>query len=210
MDLIAEVFTAYAVRHSSKEDALLAEIAAYTRKEVPLPQMLSGHIQGRLLALCASFKQPRYVVEIGTYTGYSALCLCEGLAPKGQLLTIDRNKDLGPKVQAFFDASRWARQIDFRIGEAQEVLATIQKTPELVFIDADKSNYINYYEWAVPQLAPGGVIIADNVLWKGKVLDTQTYDDKETRALHAFNQHVQADSRVYKPIPRVYNLLLPP
>ena len=200
MGIIAKDIEDYACRHTTPAGNLLEEILAYTQAEVPVPQMLSGHLQGRFLAFLSKLLRPKRVLEIGTYTGYSALCLCEGLSPSGELITLDINAKIEPRVRAFFAKSDWAQQITYLIGDAKVLLPSISGPLDLVFIDADKLNYGLYYRLIVEKLRVGGVLIADNMLWSGKVLEHKK--DKSTHALHAFNQEVQADERFS-------NLLLP-
>ena len=202
MDLIDPGIQQYAERHSTAEPPPLREIAAYTRRHVHTPRMLSGHLQGRLLSMLSHMMKPAAILEIGTYTGYSALCLAEGLAPGGRLVTIDNDRSLEKKTKAFFAASPWAEQIDFRLGDAAAILPTLTGSFDLVFIDADKKNYTRYYDMVMNKLTKGGHIIADNLLWSGKVLSPEHTQDDPTRALAAFAEKVQAD-------PRVANVLLP-
>lgn len=202
MEFIPAEIEAYALGQSSPAGRLLDEIEAYTKAEVPMPRMLSGHLQGRTLALISKLLQPRRVLEIGTYTGYSALCLAEGLHSEGRLFTLDMNAELAPRVRQFFAASPWKEQITYTIGDARQLIPKMEGPWDLVFIDADKESYPLYYDLVTQSLRPGAVLVADNVLWSGKVLDLAEHSDKDTRALHTFNQKVQAD-------PRVENVLLP-
>ena len=181
---------------------LLALLNRETHAKVLQPRMLSGHVQGRLLALFSSMMRPRRVLEIGTYTGYSALCLAEGLTEDGLLITIDVNEELEDFTRSFFDKSPYKNKIDYRIANAVELIPTLPDTFDLVFIDADKLNYALYYDLVIDKVRPGGVIIADNVLWSGKVVQTDKKIDKDTQNLLDFNQKVHND-------PRVSNLLLP-
>lgn len=191
----------YALAHTSSEGALLTQLNRETHAKVLQPRMLSGHLQGRLLALFSKMMRPRRVLEIGTYTGYSALCLAEGLTDDGHLLTIDVNEELEAFTRAFFDQSPLGTKIDFRIADAAQLIPTLTDTYDLVFIDADKKNYALYYDLVIDKVRAGGVIIADNVLWSGKVVQNEKID-KETEALLAFNQKIHKDVRVS-------NLLLP-
>ena len=192
----------YAQQHTSAEPTLLQKINRDTHTDVLLPRMLSGHMQGRILSLISKFIQPKYILEIGTYTGYSALCLAEGLQPNGKLVTIDINEELEDRVKSYFSDAKLTNRIDYRIGNALDVIPELSDSFDLVFIDADKENYILYYEMVIDKLKDGGVIVADNVLWTGKVLGKEKKLDKDTKALIAFNQFVQNDSRVE-------NVLLP-
>jgi len=200
MDLLAPGLWRYAEANTTKPSALLEKIDRDTHAQIMKPRMLSGHLQGRLLSMISKMIQPRYVLEIGTYTGYSALCLAEGLKADGKLITIDINEELEERVRQYFSQSEYDKQIDFRIGNALEILPTLTEPFDLVFIDADKENYGAYYDLLVDKLRSGAVLLADNVLWSGKVLDEKK--DKDTRAIDAFNQHIQAD-------PRVENVLIP-
>ncbi|EMR03414.1 O-methyltransferase [Cesiribacter andamanensis] len=201
MEFLDKDVQAYAEDHSSPEPALLQQINRDTHAYVLMPRMLSGHLQGRLLAMLAQMIRPRAVLEIGTYTGYSALCMAEGLAPEGELHTIDINEELESRVRGYFARSPQAAQIHYHIGNALEVVPQLQLPWELVFIDADKRNYAAYYQLVIGQMAPGGFLIADNVLWSGKVTNPQA-SDKDTEALRLFNRMIQEDTRVE-------NVLLP-
>ncbi|TDB65343.1 O-methyltransferase [Arundinibacter roseus] len=203
MELLSKEIEAYAEAHSEPESELLRFINRETHLKVLRPRMLSGQLQGRILALFSRLIRPVSILEIGTYTGYSALCLCEGLQPNGTLLTIDKNEELRPFVEETFLRSPFASQIDFRVGKALDIIPDLPGPFDLVFIDADKVNYQAYYDLILDKVRPGGLIMADNVLWSGKVVQPlpDKYD-KDTVALLAFNQYVQQDARVQ-------NLLLP-
>ena len=194
MDFLSKELNHYVATYSASPHALLEEIRSYTEAHVPMPRMLSGHLQGRFLALLSKLIRPTYVLEIGTYTGYASLCLAEGLTKRGKLITIDINADLRPIVQAFFDRSSWKEQIIYKIGDAKTLLPTLPERFELVFIDADKKNYSLYYDLVIDKVETGGLIVADNVLWSGKVLEERK--DKDTEALHTFNEKVHKDVRV--------------
>jgi len=202
MEFIDPKLNDYAEAHSSAEVDLLSKINRETNLEVLLPRMLSGHLQGRILAMISHMISPEYVVEIGTYTGYSALCLAEGLKENGKLITIEYNNELEDRVQGYFNLSEHAKQIDLKIGDATKVLPTLENGIDLVFIDADKVNYLNYYNLVFDKLKHGGYILADNVLWSGKVVEEKDRQDEDTVALVEFNSFVQNDSRVE-------NVLLP-
>ena len=202
MEFIDPKLNDYAEAHSSAEVDLLSKINRETNLEVLLPRMLSGHLQGRILAMISHMISPEYVVEIGTYTGYSALCLAEGLKENGKLITIEYNNELEDRVQGYFNLSEHANQIDLKIGDATQVLPTLENGIDLVFIDADKVNYLNYYNLVFDKLEAGGYILADNVLWSGKVVEELDQQDEDTVALVEFNSFVQNDSRVE-------NVLLP-
>jgi caffeoyl-CoA O-methyltransferase len=197
MDFIDEKLSAYAEQHTSAESSVLQRLNRETYANVMMPRMLSGHLQGRFLAFLSSLIQPLRILEIGTYTGYSAICLAEGLQENGILHTIDINEELETISKKYFMLSGFSERIIQHFGPATEVIQRLDETFDLVFIDADKENYSSYYELVLPKLRKGGLIIADNVLWSGKVLDRKHLEgDEETRALHTFNEKVKADSRV--------------
>ncbi len=202
MEFINEELNNYAEEHSSAESELLHKIHRETYLEVLRPRMLSGHLQGRLLSFLSKMIKPKYILEIGTYTGYSALCLAEGLAPQGKLITIDRNEELEERVLSYFKNSAYKDQLELKIGDARTLLPELSRGIDLVFIDADKQNYQNYYDLVIDKVNTGGYIIADNVLWSGKVIATIEPDDVDTPALIKFNKFVQEDKRVE-------NILLP-
>ena len=161
--------------------------------------MLSGHLQGRILSFISKVKNPKYILEIGTYTGYSALCLAEGLKDDGKLITIDRDKSLYEKVNDFFRRSDYATKIEQKIGEALKVIPEIDLTFDLVFIDADKKNYKNYFDNVIDKLSLGGVIIVDNVLWKGKVTDlSKNQKDKIAVYMNDFNDYIKKNKKISK------------
>jgi len=196
MEFIDPKLEQYAAAHTVPEDQLLKKINRETYAEVLMPRMLSGHIQGRILSSFSKMIKPKNILEIGTYTGYSALCLAEGLQPNGRLITIDINDELENRVRRYFSESAFASQIDFRIGNAVKILPQLRETFDLVFIDADKINYYTYYEMIVEHVPSGGFIIADNVLWSAKVLMKETEMDEDTLAIHKFNEKVASDPRV--------------
>lgn len=203
MEFIDENLAAYAENHTKAESELLAELNRETWAKVMMPRMLSGHIQGRLLSMFSKMINPKAILEIGTYTGYSALCMAEGLAEGGMLYTIDINEELEDMVRSYIHKSGYDENIQFMIGNAMDIIPTIPSQFDLVFIDADKENYSNYFDLVFDKLRPGAYIIADNVLWSGKVIDEKELSkDRETKALDEFNKKVQAD-------PRVENILLP-
>ena len=198
MEIINEDLQHYAEQHTSQESDLLKKINRDTHANVLMPRMLSGHLQGRVLAMISKMIQPKRVLEIGTYTGYSAICIAEGLAENGKVITIDINEELEERVRAYFKP--WENKIDYKIGNARDIIPTLQENFDLVFIDADKSNYSNYFDLVIDKVKAGGFILADNVLWSGKVLDKKP--DADTRAILAFNKKILEDSRVE-------NVLLP-
>jgi caffeoyl-CoA O-methyltransferase len=195
MEFISQELDQYCCSHTAEENELLKRINRETHVEVLQPRMLSGHFQGRVLSMLSKMIQPKRILEIGTYTGYSALCLAEGLTSDGKLVTIDVNEELANRVQAYFDASEYSTQIQYLISPALEVIPTLNETWDLVFIDADKQNYIEYYELILPLMRSGGYVILDNVLWSGKVVD-QDKNDKDTTLLRKLNAIIHDDVRV--------------
>lgn len=202
MDFIAKEIEEYALNHTKAESDLLKKINRETHAKIMMPRMLSGHLQGRFLSMISHMVKPDYILEIGTYTGYSALCLAEGLNEKGKIITIDINEELEKFVRNFFEQSDYKNKIDYRIGNALDIIPTIENQLDMVFIDADKENYSAYYDLVFEKVRNGGYIIADNVLWSGKVLMDDNKLDKDTKAIKAFNDKIQNDSRVE-------NILLP-
>ncbi len=199
MDFVDKNIEKYVEALSDKESPLLKEINEYTFKNAHQPNMLSGHLQGRILSFISKVKNPKYILEIGTYTGYSALCLAEGLKDDGKLITIDRDKSLYEKVNDFFSSSDYADKIEQKIGEALKVIPEIDLTFDLVFIDADKKNYKNYFDNVIDKLSLGGVIIVDNVLWKGKVTDlSKNQNDKIAVYMNGFNEYIEKNRKVTK------------
>lgn len=187
----------YLENHSSPVNELLVELRRETYQKTTQPHMLSGDYQGQFLSIISRLIQPKTILEIGTFTGYSALCLAEGMAKDGKLITIDRNEELMYLPKKYFDQSPYADQIDFKIGNALDVLDELKdEIYDLVFVDADKSNYINYYEKVIGQVRKGGVLLVDNVLWYGKVLEEAKPNDKDTQVLKEFNDKIAKDDRV--------------
>ncbi|MHA8052498.1 O-methyltransferase [Aquirufa sp. OSTEICH-129A] len=201
MEFIDPAIDAYSRSFTEPESDLLKRLDRETHAQVLQPRMLSGHLQGRFLALISSLLQPKLILEIGTYTGYSALCLAEGLVPSGKLITLDINEELERFTRSFFEQSPLGSQIDYRIVDAKDEIPKIVDEIDLVFIDADKRNYALYFDLVINKVRKGGLIIVDNVLWSGKVVD-ESAKDKSTQALRDFNQKCLED-------PRVENLLLP-
>ncbi len=198
-DLIRQL-TAYAERHTAPLSPLLEELERETHLKTLSPQMLSGRLQGQLLRLFSRLLQPRRILEIGTFTGFSALCLAEGLAPGGELHTIEVNPELEYLIRRYIGRAGWEDRIRLHIGPAEKIIPDLEGPFDLVFIDAAKQEYALFYELVVDRVRPGGLLLADNVLWSGKVLDPA--GDLDAQSLDAFNEEVQRD-------PRVENLLLP-
>ena len=181
------------MKHSENEPQLLKALTRETFQKVLQPRMISGHYQGRVLSIISKLIRPNVILEIGTYTGYSALCLAEGLDPDGVLHTIDINEELVDFQRTYFDKSDYGSQIIQHLGPALDIIPTLDTHFDLVFMDADKPNYINYFHQIIDKLNPGGVILSDNVLWSGRELDPQEKSDK---AIHQFNERVINDERV--------------
>jgi caffeoyl-CoA O-methyltransferase len=196
MHFLPEKLDNYVVAHSQKEPELLQQLSRETWQKVLAPRMLSGHFQGRVLSMVSKLINPKNVLEIGTYTGYSALCLVEGIQPKGQLHTIDTNEELYDLQRKYFDKSGFGNQIIQHTGNALNIIPTIDKTFDLVFIDADKQNYPNYLEIILPKLKSGSVILSDNVLWTGKVIEKLQKGDKDTEALLKYNKMINEHSQL--------------
>ena len=197
MNFIPAQIENYCNLFSSPETDLLKSINEQTNLNVHSPHMLSGPLQGNLLQFISLIKQPANILEIGTYTGYSAICLANGLSPKGKLITIEQNKDLENRILESFASHPQKEQLNVIIGNALEIIPTLNTKFDLVFIDADKRNYSTYFDLIYPKLNTGGIIISDNVLWKGKVLEAEENMDKQTLALHQFNKMVFEDERVF-------------
>lgn len=188
MHFISEELDDYVVRHSSEEPELLQKLGRETFQKVLQPRMLSGHYQGRLLSMISKIARPASVLEIGTYTGYSALSLAEGLAPGGKIHTIDVNEELFDFQKRYFELSGYSDRIVQYLGDATEIIPTLDFEFDLVFIDADKPNYPKYLDLIIDKLVPGGLILSDNVLWSGKVLEKVKEDDESTLALQKYNK----------------------
>lgn len=202
MHFISQELENYIEQHSEKEPELLAALNKETYQKVLLPRMLSGHFQGRVLSMLSKLIRPVNILEIGTYTGYSALCLCEGMKENGTLHTIDIKEELVDFQRKHFDKSPWGNQIVQHLGEALDIIPNLDLKFDLVFIDADKENYINYFELIVPKMNKGGIILSDNVLWSGKVLEPLNPKDVSTKILLEYNLLLKND-------PRVETVLLP-
>ena len=196
MHFISQELENYIEQHSEKEPALLAALNKETYQKILLPRMLSGHFQGRVLSMLSKLIRPLHILEIGTYTGYSALCLCEGMQENGTLHTIDIKEELVDFQRKHFEKSPWGKQIEQHLGEAIDIIPTLNLKFDLVFIDADKENYLNYFELILPKMNKGGVILSDNVLWSGKVLETLDQKDMSTRILLEYNALLATDARV--------------
>jgi predicted O-methyltransferase YrrM len=192
----------YILSHTSPENSILKEISRETQAKILMPRMLSGHLQGRVLSLISKIIQPQNILEIGTYTGYSALCLAEGLQDDGILHTIEINDELENFILKFFNKSEYKNQIKLHIGDALNLILQMPDELDLVFIDADKRVYLDYYQLLIDKVKKGGIILADNVLWGEKVIEPVQDNDEYTKGILAFNQYVQNDSRVE-------NLILP-
>jgi predicted O-methyltransferase YrrM len=197
MEFFPEDINEYVEHHTSDENELLKKINRETHSQVLMPRMLSGHLQGRILSMISKMIQPEKILEIGTYTGYSALCLAEGLADNGKLITIDVNEELEDRVRKYFSESPYDSRIQFIIGNALEEIPEIEGPVDLVFIDADKVNYSNYFNLVFEKVRSGGLIIADNVLWSGKVVESRRKKlDEDTQALIEFNTMIQKHEHV--------------
>lgn len=203
MHFIPEALDNYVVSHSEDEPELLQQLHRETYQKILQPRMLSGHFQGRVLSMISKLVNPKNILEIGTYTGYSALCLAEGMQRDGALHTIDVNEELCDFQRKYFDKSDYGNQIHQHLGSAIDIIPSLDTTFDLIFIDADKGNYVNYFNLIIDKLNPGGIILSDNVLWSGKVLDTTfKKDDTATPALIAYNALLKED-------PRIETVLLP-
>lgn len=196
MHFISEELEDYIALHSENEPELLAALNKETHQKILQPRMLSGHYQGRVLSMLSKLVRPQHILEIGTYTGYATLCLAEGLRDDGTIDTIDNNEELYDFQRKYFDRSPWKDNITQHLGNALEIIPEIAKKFDLVFIDADKGNYINYFNMIVPMMAKGGIILSDNVLWSGKVLEEVKPNDTSTKVLLEYNRLLKEDPRV--------------
>jgi predicted O-methyltransferase YrrM len=197
----AEELDRYLLEHSRQEDPVLAELTRHTFLREAQPRMLSGHILGSFLTMLSKMISPKWILEIGTYTGYSAICLARGLRPGGKLTTIEINDELRTTSLEFFRKANLHKQIELITGDALEVVPALKGAFDLVFIDANKDDYTAYYNLVIDRMTPGGYILVDNVLWGGKVLDINL-SDATTRSIDHFNKMITQDQRVE-------NLLLP-
>lgn len=196
MEFIEQKLTDYVNLHSQEEPELLRELNRETWQKALSPRMLSGHFQGRVLSIISKLVHPKTILEIGTFTGYSALCLAEGLQADGKLHTIDINEELYVFQKKYFDRSDFKDQIISHIGEAALIIPELKEKFDLVFIDADKSNYPLYFDLVIDKMNPGGVILSDNVLWSGKILESADEKDTDTKALLFYNKKLKEDQRI--------------
>tara|TARA_B100000809_G_C15072102_1_gene506443 strand:- start:325 stop:966 length:642 start_codon:yes stop_codon:yes gene_type:complete len=196
MHFLPEKIDKYAIDHSQQEPKILKELSKETWQKVLNPRMLSGAFQGRVLSMISKLIQPKNILEIGTYTGYSALCLAEGLASEGKIITIDKNEELETLQNKYFTKSGFRHQIEQKVGNAREIIPVLDQKFDLVFIDADKSNYVNYFHLIIDKMNSGGVILSDNVLWSGKVVETLSPKDLDTKVLLEYNRLLNVDDRI--------------
>ncbi len=196
MDLFSNSLVSYLEQTCDPENELLKRINRETYLKETMPQMLSGHYQGRLLSFLSKLINPARILEIGTFTGYATLCLAEGLSQDGRIHTIEINEELEPRLLAYFEEAASSKKIELHIGEALKIIPTLKDTFDLVFIDADKKNNYNYFELVLGKVRPGGLILIDNVLWKGKVLEESP--DKQTHSIIELNNKIASDPRIEK------------
>ncbi len=196
MHFLPEELDDYVVAHTEDEPPLLQELTRETYQKILMPRMLSGPYQGRVLSMISKLASPNNILEIGTYTGYSALCLAEGMRKEGVLHTIDINEELHDLQRKYFDRSSWGTQIVQHVGDATEIIPQLDMTFDLVFIDADKPNYPTYLNLVIDKMNKGGIILSDNVLWSGKVVENVHPDDESTIALLNYNSLLKNDVRV--------------
>ncbi len=196
MEFIDEKIENYALSHSQAESSVLRRLNRETHAKVLVPRMLSGHMQGNVLSMFSEMIRPKQILEIGTYTGYSAICLAQGLQENGKLHTIDVNVELEKMVRVFIDEAGLTDKINYYLGKAVDIIPSINELFDLVFIDADKKNYALYYDLVFDKVRSGGFIIADNVLWSGKILDPEDKMDADTKVIHAYNKKIHNDDRV--------------
>ena len=195
MDFVDKKIMDYVIKNSEDEPELLKELTKETYQKILQPRMLSGHPQGRLLSLLSKMIRPKRILEIGTYTGYGTICLAEGLADTGKIITIDINEELIDFQNKYFERSGYRDKIIQLNGEALDVIDGLNEKFDIVFLDADKENYIEYYKLISNKMVNGGILISDNVLWSGKVLESSKLDDIETNTLNQFNQLIKDDKR---------------
>lgn len=194
MDMISPLVDAYALQYTSPEEALMQEINEFTMRNHPQSNMLSGHVQGKLLSFISTILRPKYVLEVGTFVGYSGLYLAQGLPPDGELHTLELREEDAQTARGYFARSEKGKQIHLHTGNALDLIPQIGRKWDLVFIDADKTGYIDYYELVVPRLSDRGMILADNVLFHGEVLE-EPIKGKNAKAIQAFNEHVKQEDR---------------
>ena len=194
MEFLPEIISSYSLENTEKEPKLLSELNRETWANVMIPRMLSGHLQGRVLSMISKMIHPTNIIEVGTYTGYSALCMAEGLKENGKIHTLDINEEYTSVAKKYFDKSDYKENIIQHIGNAVDVIPQLNDKFQLAFLDADKENYSNYFDLIINKMDIGGYVIADNVLWSGKV--TEENKDEETMALHNYNKKVLSDKRV--------------
>ena len=194
MEFLPETISSYSLENTEKEPKLLSELNRETWANVMIPRMLSGHLQGRVLSMISKMIHPTNIIEVGTYTGYSALCMAEGLKENGKIHTLDINEEYTSVAKKYFDKSDYKENIIQHIGNAVDIIPQLNDKFQLAFLDADKENYSNYFDLIINKMDIGGYIIADNVLWSGKV--TEENKDEETMALHNYNKKVLSDKRV--------------
>jgi predicted O-methyltransferase YrrM len=196
MHFISQELDDYIVAHSQKEPELLEDLTRETYQKILQPRMLSGHYQGRVLSMISKLVNPKSILEIGTYTGYSALSLAEGMHKNGQLHTIDINEELVDFQRKYFNKSDYGKQIHQHLGSAIDIIPTLNIKFDLVFIDADKPNYVNYFNMIIDKMNPGGIILSDNVLWSGKIIEKLSENDSSTRVLLEYNKLLNKDPRI--------------
>lgn len=196
MHFISEELDLYITQHSEDEPVLLTELNKETHQKILKPRMLSGHFQGRVLSMISKLIRPKNILEIGTYTGYATLCLAEGMPADGVIDTIDNNEELVNFQKKYFDKSAYSKQIHTHLGNALDIIPTLDKKYDLVFIDADKENYINYFNLILPKMNSGGLILSDNVLWSGKILQEVKGNDKSTQTLLAYNTLLKENDKI--------------
>jgi caffeoyl-CoA O-methyltransferase len=202
MEFLDPKLDAYVHQMTKEEPLVLQELNRETNAKVVLPRMLAGHLQGRVLSMLSHMIRPKFVLDVGTYTGYSAHCFAEGLQEGGKVVSLDVNDELAWIHEKYVKASEFGERIDIRFGKALEVIPDLDFDWDIVFLDADKENYINYYNLVIDKLKPGAYILADNVLWSGKILDEPSTMDQETKTLYEYSKMVKED-------PRVENVLFP-
>ncbi len=198
MEFISEELLQYCEEHSTAESEVLKELNRNTYAKVLSPRMLSGHLQGRFLSMISRMIKPKNILEIGTYTGYSGICLAEGLAINGKITTIDINDELNEMTCQYFNNAGIKNKSEIIIGDARQIIPNLNEKFDLIFIDADKESYSTYYDLVFEKLTIGGYIIADNVLWSGNVLKEEKNWDRDTKWIVAFNEKVNTDERTNK------------